>query len=69
MSTGLSISLFGRCQRKEGAGVDAEPVLVVVPVVWASCSSTTSSEGSGDVSGERGPTSCQKWSSSPRASR
>ena len=52
------MSRFGRCQRKEGASVDAEPVLVVVLVVWASRSSTMLSEGLGDVSGERGPTKC-----------
>ena len=42
--------------------MDAEPVSVVVPVVTAGCSSTMSSEGSGDVSGERAPTKCWKWS-------
>ena len=50
------MSQFGRFRRKEGAGVDAEPVLVVVLVVWAGCLSTMSSEGSGDVSGESSPT-------------
>ena len=49
--------------------MDAEPVSVVVPVVWAGCSSTMSSEGLGDVSGERGPTRCWKRSWSLRASR
>ena len=50
------MSRFGRCWRKEGAGMDAEPVSAVVPVVWASCSSMMLSEGLGDVSGESGPT-------------
>ena len=50
------MSQFGRCRRKDGASVDAELVSVVVPVVWAGCSSTMSSEGLGDVRGERAPT-------------
>ena len=36
--------------------MDAKLVLVVVPVVWAGCLSMMSSEGSGDVRGESGPT-------------
>ena len=69
MLTRLSMSQLGRCQRKEGAGVDAEPVSVVVAVVWASCSRMMLGEGSGDVRGERAPTRARKWTLSSKVLR